>query len=298
MTGKEAALLLENSLKELRITAEKQKQLSLFTLSELSAVLLEEAKSSLLTDGTLRLSLLDTVGEENEAIPTVYQPLLRESAEDDRSATLCALAVFLANRLRKTDAAFSLWRESAPAKGRICYLPSARAEAAYAACAKERVDASVAPVDNAALGCAALTSGDADYLLLPYATASGARLASTERLVAEYDLYTVAMVQVGDESGRYGVFSVYNAPFVEKEKMYLSLRFTASSYPHMGRMLSAFSALGFAVNELSSLDDYGRVSCRAVLEEKGDTLALWLYLCLYAGGFSYLGRFPLLQAAQ
>ncbi|MBO7170017.1 MAG: hypothetical protein J6W28_02440 [Clostridia bacterium] len=287
--------MLENSLRELKKEGERQKAMSLFTLSELSFALFEETKSSLLNDGALRLPLLGATFEGDKDLPTAYEPLMRESAEDERSETLSALAVFLAKRLREADKDFSPWRETAPRGGRICYLPSARAEAAYVACAKERTDASVAPVDNAELGMAALAAGDADYLLLPYVTASGARLSSTEKLVAQYDLYTAAVVQMGDAEGKYGLFSLHNAPFLEKERMYLSLRYTASSYPHMGRMLTAFSAFGFAVSELSTAEDYGRVACRSVLEEKGDLLALWLYLCLYAGGFSFTGRFPVLQ---
>lgn len=298
MTEREAVLLLKNSLKELKTEGERQKELLLFTLSELSVLWLEEAKDSLLDDGTLRLSLPHAQPEEGGALPKAYAPLLRESEEDERSLAFAALAVFLAKGLRERDAAFSPWRKTAPKGGRICYLPSAPAEAAYGACAKVRSDVSVSPVDNVMLGCAALAAEDADYLLLPYATASGTRLSSTEKLVEEYDLYTVAMVQMEAEGGRYGLFSLHNAPFAEREQMYLSLRFTANSYPHMGRMLSAFAALGFSVKELSSADDYGRVSCRAVLGEKGDALALWLYLCLYAGGFSFLGRFPLLKAEQ
>ena len=296
MTEKEAVLLLENGLRELRTEGEKQKQLLLFTLSELSSLWLEEVKSSLLTDGDVRLPFPMFTREEDETLPDAYAAVMRESGEDERSSALSALAVFLAKGLRERDAAFSPWRETAPKGGRVAYLPSARAEAAYAACAKARSDVSVAPVDNALLGCAALAAEDADYLLLPYATASGARLSSTERLVEEYDLYTVGMVQIGEEGGRYGLFSLHNAPFVEKEQAYLSLRFTAGSYPHMGRMLSAFAVFGFAVKELSFAEDYGRLSCRAVLGEKGDALALWLYLCLYASGFSFLGRFPLLEA--
>ena len=235
---------------------------------------------------------------EEKALPE-YLPFLREGSEDALSADLAALSVFLAERLGEAADPVSAWRAARLAQSRVCYVPSTRAEAAYAVCAKEKENVTVSFAENAELGCADLVAENVDYLLLPYASASGSRLVSTERLVDRYDLYTAATVCLPEEEGDviYGLFSARSTPFVEKGEMQLSLHFTVDSYSHLGRMLTAFSALGFTVEELSTSDeDYGRVASKAVLRENGNYAALWLYLCLYAGSFSFLGWYPRLSA--
>ena len=299
MMERDSTKILRDGLESLERDATALRKLRLFALSELSEALSEEAKGSILAEGALALSFpFLQEGETDATLPVEYEALLRASTEDDYSSALTAFSVFLAERLKEASDLPLPWRGAAPKRRRICYVPSSRAEAAYAVCAKEKENVTVLFADNAEMGCAALAAGNADYLLLPYAGTAGVRLSSTEKLVRRYDLYTAAAVELTEEGGGiYGLFSLHGAPFAEKERMLLSLRFTADSYAPMGRMLSAISALGFSVKEFfSAPEDYGRVECMAVLDENGNDFALWLYLCLYAGGFSFLGRFPLLEA--
>lgn len=298
-TEKGAAALLGEGLLGLDREVDELRKLRLFTLSELAEALTEEAKASLREEGILSLSPFPPSGNAAEGCPAEYLPLLRAQGEDTRAADLVALSVFLAERLAGEIDPVAAWRASRPKGSRICYVPSTHAEAAYAVCVAEKESVSLLLADNAELGCAALTSGNADYLLLPYAGKSGTRLVSTERLIERYDLYTVALLRLREEEGEvtYGLFSLYSAPFAEREEMLLSLRVTVASYADLGRMLTAFSALGFAVEELATVtEDYGRVTCKVILREMGNDTALWLYLCLYAGSFSFLGRFPSLAA--
>lgn len=298
MTERDGSALLRAGLRDLEKESVARRGLRLFALSELAEAVSEEAKASLLREGTPAQMLLTKAEDVGQGTPAVYRPLLEARGEDAHASDLLALAVFLAERIAKEIDPVTAFRASRPGDCRICYVPSARAEAAYAVCLNNGDNVSLLLADNAELGCAALAAGDADYLLLPYAGASGARLVSTERLVERYDLYTAATVRLREEEGEvtYGLFSAYSAPFAEREEMLLSLRFTAESHSHLGRMLTAFDALGFTVRELVSLpEDYGRVKVRAVLEGKGNYTALWLYLSLYAGSFSFGGLFPVLE---
>ncbi len=298
MTERDGNALLREGLRDLEKEAIARRSLRLFALSELAEAVSEEAKASLLREETPAQAFLTKAEEVGQDMPAEYLPLMEARGEDARASDLVALSVFLAERLEKEIDPVTAFRASRPKGCRICYLPSAHAEAAYAVCLSNGENVSLLLADNAELGCAALAAGDADYLLLPYAGALGTRLVSTERLVERYDLYTAATVRLREEEGEvtYGLFSAYSAPFAEREEMLLSLRFTAESHSHLGRMLTAFAALGFTVKELVSIpEDYGRVKGRAALEGKGNHTALWLYLCLYAGSFSFTGLFPVLE---
>ncbi len=296
MTAKEKADILRENLVDLTQRTTKNEKIKLYELAELA-----EMADIMTNEPALPFSLEGLYQEKTEeaaTVPMAYMPLLRERKNAMASADLAAFASFLSARFSALPDFRYPWEEKSPPKARICYLPSPQAEAAYAACAAFCNDASVYFADGAEQGCEAVVSGEADYVLLPYITASGLRFSSTEKLIKRYDLYTAAAVNIAEEERGvlYGLFAATNHPFFEKDDMLFALRFTAESYAHMGYILSAFGAFEFSALHFSShWEDYDRVECHVVLKNKGNYMALWTYLYLYANGFSVLGRFPLIS---
>ena len=132
MTERVADALLREGLRELEREATERRSLRLFTLSELAAAVGEEVNTSLLREGTTAQVLLTKADDVGQDMPAVYRPLLKVSGEDMRASDLVAFSVFLAERIAKEMDPVIAFRVSRPKGCRICYVPSARAEAAYA----------------------------------------------------------------------------------------------------------------------------------------------------------------------
>lgn len=274
----------------------------LYEFSELSSLLYAEAGEDPFGEETAALfrqsrSKIRELPLPQEGTPREYLPHLRQQNAATDSFVLSAFSVFFAERVRDARGDLFPWEE-ARIGARIAYTPTGAAEDAYFALAKRRADASVLYADGTRAAIELLTSGRADYALLPYASASGEPLAAVSRLLTEGDFFLAALISVPREEERlmYALFSAVPAPFAFESEMRITLRLTAEDYAHLGRMLAAFPSFGYLQTDLlPEHEEYDRVCARVTLKGKGDPIALWAYLSFYSVGFSFLGRYPLIE---
>lgn len=274
----------------------------LYEFSELSRVLYGEIGEELFGEETAALlrrsrAALRDVPCLHGDTPPEYLPLLAQKDDATESFALAALSSFFAEHVRRERAGARPWAESEIGAS-VAYVPTGSADEAYFALSAKRGDASVLYADNTRGATELVLSGRADYALVPYATASGEPLAGVSRLLTEGDLFLAALVFVPREEGRltYALLSDRPAPFVTSADMRITLRLTAEDHAHLGRMLAAFPAFGYGQTDLlPEREEYGRVCARVTLAKDGDPIALWTYLSFYSVGFSFLGRYPLIE---
>ena len=300
---KKEAIVLEN----LALLSEQREQVGekrLYEMSELSRLAfaaMEGEPFSAENEEFLRKRYSSVFSLGNEAYDTVMYPCRdaqNEAAASQLSQDATAFALFFAELVAQKGDPRPPWSEKKGAV-RIAYVPSSRSDSAYLAIAEKRRDASVLYVENATSAVQAVLSGEAAYALLPYMAAGDTVLPGTVRLIDSHELYINGVVTLTEEEEHFSfaLLSPLPAPLLSVGDMRLSLRLTADSYAHLGRMLSAFSAFGYAKAELSATkEEYGRVCAQVTLGAEGNTLALWAYLSLYSVGFTLRGRYPLIYA--
>lgn len=279
----------------------------LYELSELSRVVYEKIKDdlggeeneSLFHRGNTDALLFDAL--DGEEIPTEYLPLLGKMQALSASLEIASFSLFLAEEIRSHDALFSPWRESHTPNARIAYVPTGKAEKAYFALADARKDASVHYATSASDALSALLSHQADFVMLPYISASGQTLSGTERLWMENDLFLSALVTVanGEEKLVYALLSSFLSPYAETDGMSLCLEVIADTYAHLGRIFSVLPVLGYRQTSVfAEWEEYGRIRARITLDGDGDDVALWLYLSFDSAGMTPLGRYPTLEIQE
>ncbi len=285
--------------KEERHTREKR----LYELSVLAgevATAMEGAPFSAENEEYLRKCGSLVFSSDVKAYDTVMYPtdaLENEELADGLSCDAAAFALFLSECLSGKGALASPWREKTGG-GRVAYVKTPRADRAYLALAAKRQNVSVVYVENAAAAVQAMLAGGADYALLPYMSAEQTVLSGTAKLIDRHELCLGGVVTLseGEERFSFALLSPEVAPLLFSADMRLALRLTADSYAHLGRMLSAFSALGYGQTALCAAEEeYGRVHADVTLNGEGDPLALWVYLSLYSVGFSLRGRYPVIE---
>lgn len=284
---------------------EEQGRLSeklLYEISELASEVCEIIKDDPYGEETAALfrqgrAFFPSAPLQKKETPKAYLFALCESGEASYSTCLVAFSVFLSERLRALKKGIDPWEEK-KTPARIAYVPAGSAESAYLALAGIRADASVRYVGTTREAAEALLSHAADYAMVPYRSADGEILPAVSRLLNEHDLSIGALVSVprGEAQLGYALLSTDISPFVYSDRMALSVRLTAESFAHLGKMLSAIPALGYIQTELiPEREEYGRVCAAVTLTGNGDAVALWLYLSLYSVGFSFLGRYPVIE---
>ncbi len=284
---------------------EEQGRLSeklLYELSELANEICERVKDDLYGDETAALfrqsrALFPSAPQKSDKTPKAYLSVLCARGENSYSTSLAAFSVFLSERLSAAKKDTSPWEEK-KTRARIAYVPSPTAENAYFALAGIRADASVQYAGTTREAAEQVLSRAADYAMVPYRSADGEILPAVSRLLNEHDLTVCALVSVPHGEGQlaYALLSTDVAPFVVSEHMALSIRLTAESFAHLGKMLSVIPVFGYVQTELiPEREEYGRVCAVVTLTGQGDAIALWLYLSLYSVGFSFLGRYPVIE---
>ena len=274
----------------------------LFELSELADVICERVKSDPYGEETAELfrrsrSLFPSSCLQDDGTPSAYFSALRARGESSYSVSLAVFSIFLSERLRSEKSVGLPWEEK-HTSARIAYVPAGSAERAYFALAAMREDASVSYVGSTREAAEAVSARTTDYAMLPYMSADGEILPAVSKLLRQNDLSLSALVHVPHGEGRlaYALLSSELSPFVHLDKMALSLRLTAGSFAHLGQMLAALALMGYTQTELiPEREEYGRVCAVITLMGEGDALALWLYLSLYSVGFSFLGRYPVIE---
>lgn len=274
----------------------------LYELSELSALVYQNIRDDLDGEETVEFFhkyrsefLASVLADENT--PFAYLAALKERGNASYSQSLASFSVFLAERIRADRPTLLPWEEY-DGGARITYVHAAMADEVYFALSQMRDGVSVSYSDSARLSVDALRSNRADYAMLPYMSREGELLSGVSRMLDSHDLFIAALVSVTKEDGRlfYVLLSSRVSPFLSMEKMALSFRVTAESFNHLGHMFSAFSAMGFLQTDfVPEREEYGRVCGRVTLTGEGDPLALWAYLSLYSVGFSFLGRYPIID---
>ncbi len=296
--------IIKENLSSLKAKSDLLSEKRLYELSELADVihtqLSEEFREGEWEESFFRLRVPELLWCDvlHLETPSEYLPFLKKDSERDLSTDLCAFSVFLAERIGANVKRPFPWREAERGGSRIAYIPSAWADRAYLALAGEREDAAVLYARSASAVVDALLVGEADFALLPYASAEGEPLLGIERLCARHDLCISALVTVfeGDDRPIYALVSTEPCPYSVKENMLLSLSLTADSYEHLGRLLSAFPLFGYRQRGLSCTEEeYGRIRGRITLEGEGNAIALYIYLSLCSVGFSILGRYPMFE---
>lgn len=293
---------VEGNLSSLKRASGRLAEKRLYEFSELASVLFAEIGEEIFSDETAALlrqsrTVLWHALPLDTGTPPEYLPLFAQKDDAEESLDLSALSSFLAERIRREHADAFPWEEK-QIGARVAYVPTVTAEEAYFALSAKRADASVLYADNTRGATELVLSGRADYALVPYATADGEPLAGVFRLLTEGDLLLSALVFVPREEGRltYALLSDRAAPFVSSADMRITLRLTAKDHAHLGRMLAAFPTFGYGQTDLlPEREEYGRVCARVTLAGDGDPVALWIYLSFYSVGFSFLGRYPLIE---
>lgn len=274
----------------------------LYECSELVSVLYGALGAELFGDETAELlrqsrDAFRDIPLSDVGTPPEYLPLLKQKDAAEESFGLAALSVFFAERVRRERGVDFPWTEN-KIGARVAYVPTGSAEEAYFALAARRGDVSVLYADNTRGAAELVQTERADYALVPYATAGGEPLLGVSRFLTEGDLLLAALVFVPREEGRltYALLSARPAPFVFSADMRITIRLTAEDPAHLGRMLAAFPTFGYDGTELlPEREEYGRVCARVTLAGEGDPVALWTYLSIYSVGFSFLGRYPLIE---
>lgn len=294
-------ILLDN----LSLLFEEERGVREKRLYELSALACEIASSmegrafSEENEEYLRNCCFSVFSSEGKAYDTVMYPTKAAQNEElasELSHDAVAFALFLSECVRAKGTPPPPWREKRGAV-RIAYVSTPRADRAYLALADRRQDVSVVYVENAAAAAQAVLAEKADYALLPYMAAEENILPGTAKLIDRHELCLDCLIRLteGEERFSYALLSSEVTPFLSSEDMCLALLLTADSYAHLGRMLSAFSALGYREPALSSAkEEYGRVRANITLSGEGDPFALWVYLSLSSVGFSLRGRYPVI----
>lgn len=273
--------------------------LALYELSELARVAADRIKEVADPDERERIlsEILFRFVEKNDApdaeAPCAYIPFADVAQRDRFSVCAAAFAVFLSEAV--TDGVPMLpWQESRIAAPRLCYVKQARTDGLYLALSERVPRLAVSYAERNEDAVRAVSSGRADYALLPYAL-GGERLAATLSLVAKHELYLSGTVDVKEGDGvlTYALFSKACAPFLQQQNMHLALRLTADTFSTLGTVFSAFSAFGFRQTDfLPEQEEYGRACGRVTLVGDGNLPALWLYLSFLSVGAAFLGRYP------
>lgn len=297
---------VRENLSRLKKDAAHISEKTLYELSELSEIvyrkiggrLYGEEAEMLLHRGSAEPFLFKTI---NECAPREYQRLLCEAETLAFSSHVCAFSQFLAEKIRKGSERSIPWTEKKLRRARIVYVPSGKADEAYFSLASIRNDTSVLYATSTQDAVNALLSREADYAMLPYLSASGERISGVDRLRLKHELYLCACISVPEREERlvYALFSAQNSPYVETERMALSIQITADSYSHLGHILSLIPAFGYEQTALfTEAEEYGRVRARMDLVGNGDALSLWIYLSLYSAGSTLLGRYPMIEIKE
>lgn len=294
--------ILKGNLLSLQRESGRLHEKILYEFSELARELYAETGDELFGEETAALfrrsrAFLHEQTRTLSEAPSEYLPLLAQQSAATDSFMLAALSLFFSERVQKEHGDAFPWEERKTG-ARIAYVPVGSAEEAYFALASKREDAAVLYAESTKGAVEHVLTGRADYALLPYASVDGEPLSGVSRLLTGEELFLAAIVFVPREEGRltYALLSSVPAPFVFSENMRLTLRLTAEDHAHLGRMLAALPTLGYEQTDfLPEREEYGRVCGRVSLTGGGDAIALWSYFSFYSVGFSYLGRYPLIE---
>ena len=188
-------------------------------------------------------------------------------AATDRVAFLSAFRAACAARGCVLDHTVFLPKEEAELH-RIAYVKSVYAEEAYEIFSREDGDATLLYTDSFAEACKAVTDGQADFCILPFANSSGP-LTAFQDMAARFSLTAVALCRVfhadGTDATHFALLAERPLPSRGGEMPCIRLSFSAENGGRLSEHLTAFSSMGTPISLNSLPDTLGKHSLSCTL---------------------------------
>jgi hypothetical protein len=182
------------------------------------------------------------------------------------------------------------------------YVKNPLSDEAYDVFSQEFNDPRVKYASSFSDAVRAISSGEAEYGLLPLEERGGARLAAVAALIFREDLKINSVIPVfgyeGTADMKYAMVSKHFtvSGFNPDDDRYLEIRLRVDSSISLSELLSSAEALGagiYRVNTISFETEDGMVSYYSVVfrDEGKDFSSLLTYLTLFSGAYTCVGLY-------
>lgn len=264
-------------------------------LSDLAAILADAVHGTLTADALRSLTadapLLS--GEEyalSRDAADSYRPLLTAALKAlsgfDRASLAGALTAHLTSRGQPPHPDVLLSCRRLP--GRCAYLRNPLSDEAYDLLQAELERPTALYVGDMEEACESVTSGEADYCILPVTASDGSRAGSVLAMARTHRLTACAVCRFFDGEDvpvRYALFGSAPRGGVSGVPV-LSVSFPELTDTGLAAHLTAAASLGAEIRRASQSDGRGEVTLRG-----GDVAVYLVYLCLFAPDFRVNGYY-------